>query len=209
MFLEGPRCSSLDIDHNLDTKEKDNLTPELTQLAFNSQSKNSDKSPHETVEDFFLINDSTTVATELPVFINPEEIEEIDVDDPITGHIDLVQIRYDDLYILDYKPNLNRPERHASQLQLYIRRASLEGKKESFDSYTRKRYKSARPSRGIKNSSSHSNQVLMIPEDKIHTAVSAGLSPRIKGCNPANSTDTATTNSDDCYTYFNFTSEIF
>ena len=118
MFLEGPRCSSLDIDHNLETKEKDNLTTELTQLAFNSQPKNSDKSPHETVQDFFLINDSTTVCTELPVFINPKETD-IDVADPITGHIDLIQIRYDNLYILDYKPNLNRPERHESQLQLY------------------------------------------------------------------------------------------
>ena len=134
MFLEGPRCSSLDITHNLETKEKDNLTTELTQLAFNSQPKNSDKSPHETVEDFFLLNDSTTVCTELPVFINPKELRSscsqnsdsarpketsLDVDEPITGHIDLIQIRYDDLHILDYKPNLNRPERHASQLQLY------------------------------------------------------------------------------------------
>ena len=118
MFLSGPRCSSLNVDYNLEAKEKDNLTTELTQLAFNSQTKNSDKSPHNTVEDFFLINDSTTVATELPVFINPQDTE-IDVDEPITGHIDLVQIRYDNLYILDYKPNLNRPERHASQLQLY------------------------------------------------------------------------------------------
>jgi len=119
MFLEGPRCSSLEIDHDLETEEKDNITPELTQLAFNSQPKNSKKSPHNTVEDFFLINDSTTVAIELPVFINPKEFEEVNLDEPITGHIDLVQIRYDNLYILDYKPNLNKPERHASQLQLY------------------------------------------------------------------------------------------
>jgi len=118
IFLSGPRCSSLDINHNPDTKEKDNLTTELTQLAFNSQPKNSNKSPHETVEEFFLINDSSTVCTELPVFINPKETD-IDVDEPITGHIDLVQIRYDDLHILDYKPNLNKPERHASQLLLY------------------------------------------------------------------------------------------
>jgi len=53
------------------------------------------------------------------VFINPREFEKVDVDEPITGHIDLVQIRYDDLHILDYKPNLNSLERHASQLQLY------------------------------------------------------------------------------------------
>ncbi len=118
MFLSGPRCSSLDVDHNLEAKEKDNTIPDLTQLAFNSQPKNTDKSHHETVEDFFLINDSNTVATELPVFINPKETD-IDVDDPITGHIDLIQIEYENFYILDYKPNLNKPERHASQLQLY------------------------------------------------------------------------------------------
>jgi len=79
MFLEGPRCSSLDIESKTEIKEKDNLVSKLTQLAFNSQPKNSDKSPHETVEDFFLINDSTTVWTELPVFINPQETE-IEVD---------------------------------------------------------------------------------------------------------------------------------
>jgi len=101
MFLEGPRCSSLDIESKTEIKEKNNLVSKLTQLAFNSQPKNSDESSHETVEDFFLINDSKTVATELPVFINPKETD-IDVYEPITGHIDLVQIKYDNLYILDY-----------------------------------------------------------------------------------------------------------
>ncbi len=101
MFLKGPRCSSLDIDHNPNIEQKYNLTPNLTQLAFNSQPKNSKKTPHEIVGDFFLINDSSTVATELPVFINPKETS-LDIDEPITGHIDLIQIRYDNLYILDY-----------------------------------------------------------------------------------------------------------
>ncbi|MFW5928712.1 MAG: PD-(D/E)XK nuclease family protein [Thermoplasmatota archaeon] len=118
MFLKGPRCSSTDIDQDPTPEEKDSLTTELTQLAFNSQPKNTNKSPHEIVEEFFLINDSTTVCTELPVFINPKETE-IDVDEPITGHIDLIQIRYKDLYVLDYKPNLNNPKKHGSQLQLY------------------------------------------------------------------------------------------
>jgi len=118
MFLKGPRCSSTEIDQDPNTEGKDNLTPELTQLAFNSQPKNSNRSPHEIVEEFFLINDSSTVCTELPVFINTDEVD-LDINEPITGHIDLIQIRYDDLYILDYKPNLNNPERHASQLQLY------------------------------------------------------------------------------------------
>jgi len=134
MFLSGPRCSSLNIDHNTKPKKKNNISPELTCLALNSQPKNTKKSPHEIVQDFFMINDSTTVATELPVFIRPQELRssysqnsdsahpneaDLEVDEPITGHIDLIQIRYEDLYILDYKPNLNHPERHASQLALY------------------------------------------------------------------------------------------
>jgi len=153
MFLSGPRCSSLNIDHDTNIEEKDNITPNLTQLAFDSQPKNSNRSPHEIVEEFFLINDSTTVATELPVFINPKELGSIDsqnsdsarpketsldVDEPITGHIDLIQIRYKDLYILDYKPNLNNPDNYTSQLRLY--------------------------KKAVQRRTS-------IPEDKIHTAV--------------------------------------
>ena len=118
MFLSGPRCSSLEIDHDTNIEEKENITTELTRLALGSEPKNSKRSPHEIVQDFFLINDSSTVATELPVFINPKETS-LDVDDPITGHIDLIQIRYKDLYILDYKPNLNNPDNYTSQLRLY------------------------------------------------------------------------------------------
>lgn len=77
------------------------------------------QSAHETVEQSFLINDSTTICSELPVFINPKEMPSLDIDSPLTRHIDLIQIRYDNLYILDYKPNLRHPEQYASQLQLY------------------------------------------------------------------------------------------
>ncbi len=118
MFLKGPRCSATEIEHKTEPVEKSNISPALTRLALNSQPNNSKRSPHEVVEHFFLINDSTTVATELPVFINNSETS-LNIDEPITGHIDIVQIRFDDLYILDYKPNLNRPEKCASQLQLY------------------------------------------------------------------------------------------
>jgi len=118
LFLSGPRCSSTQITKNLKAVKKESIAPELTLLALNSQPKNSKRSPHEIVEHFFLINDSTTVATELPVFTSPNETS-LNIDEPITGHIDIVQIRYDNLYILDYKPNLNHPEHYASQLALY------------------------------------------------------------------------------------------
>lgn len=117
MFLSGPRASSMEIDHNIKPKQKDSIVTELARLALTTQQKN--KSTHETIEHFFLINDSTTVCSELPVFINPKEIDSIKIDSPLTGHIDLVQIRYKNLYILDYKPNLRHPEQYISQLQLY------------------------------------------------------------------------------------------
>ena len=117
MFLSGPRASSITINHNTTLKQKDSIAPELTRLALTTQHKS--QSAHETVEQFFLINDSTTVCSELPIFINPREMPSLDIDSPLTGHIDLIQIRYDSLYILDYKPNLRHPEQYASQLQLY------------------------------------------------------------------------------------------
>ena len=117
MFLSGPRASSTEIYHILKPKQKNSIIPKLAKLAVATSQK--PKSAHETVEHFFLINDSTTICSELPVFINPKEIDSLNIDIPLTGHIDLIQIKYDKLFILDYKPNLRHPEQYASQLQLY------------------------------------------------------------------------------------------
>ncbi|MFW6120064.1 MAG: PD-(D/E)XK nuclease family protein [Petrotogales bacterium] len=117
MFLSGPRASSTEFEHNIKPKQKDSIIPELTRLALTTSQKS--KSAHETIEQFLLINDSNTICTELPVFLNPDEIDTINLDTPLTGHIDLVQIRYGKLYILDYKPNLRHPEQFGSQLLLY------------------------------------------------------------------------------------------
>lgn len=113
MFLEGPRMSTYNMDLKYNIKPIDNNLPRLTKLALE---RSSDPSPHNSVESFFLINDSSTVATELPVFLNPKEIG---TDVPMTGHIDILQARYGKLYVLDYKPNLNHPEHFSSQLHLY------------------------------------------------------------------------------------------
>ena len=41
--------------------------------------------------------------------INPKEINLLKINTPLTGHIDLIQIRNKKIYILDYKPNLFPP----------------------------------------------------------------------------------------------------
>jgi len=97
-------------------KEKYNLANKLANLALNLA--NSNKQRHEVIQKFMLINDSTTIATEIPVYltqddllyflsrgfsINPKEYKT-----PITGHIDFLQIRNNLIYILDYKPEASK-----------------------------------------------------------------------------------------------------
>ena len=79
---------------------------------------------HEAVEEFFIANDSTTVAVEIPVYIKPDEAPELQLKEPLTGHIDLLQFRNGRIFILDYKPDQD-PAASATQLQLYKKALSL------------------------------------------------------------------------------------
>ncbi len=75
-----------------------------------------------------LINGSTTIATEIPVYLTNDNIKyfrergfSINLENyrtPIVGHIDLIQIRNGFVNILDYKPNANKTEA-VQQLTLY------------------------------------------------------------------------------------------
>ena len=117
IFLSGPRASQMMIDKKIKTKQKKSIAPKLTRLALSAKNKN--QSAHDAVEQFFLYNDSSTVCTELPVFLNPKETNLFDIETPLTGHIDLIQIRNKKVYIMDYKPNLNHPEKFTGQLTAY------------------------------------------------------------------------------------------
>lgn len=118
MFLRGPRASSTRIRRISKVIEIPSNVPEMTRLALASRPRSDKFEPHDVVENFFLVNDSSTVATELPVFLLPEETD-IDIQEPLTGHIDMVQVRFGKVHILDYKPNLNDPKKHVDQLILY------------------------------------------------------------------------------------------
>jgi transposase-like protein len=117
MFMEGPRASTFKMDKDLVAVEtKDDVTS-LCKLALERSSH--PDSAHTSVEDFFLTNDDITVCTELPVFLNPSELPGIGLRKPLTGHIDIVQVRTDGVWVLDYKPNLNDPNKYSSQMFLY------------------------------------------------------------------------------------------
>ncbi len=92
---------------------RQNLANDLAALGLLMARRNKDR--HSCVQDFMLANDSCTVACEVPVYLTGEEISAYrsksffitipQVVKPITGHIDVVQIRNGFIHHLDYKPD--------------------------------------------------------------------------------------------------------
>ncbi|GAF78622.1 unnamed protein product [marine sediment metagenome] len=95
---------------------KNNLANKLAELALNLTKNNKER--HKTIQNFFLINDSTTIATEIPVYLTNDDIKyfkkrnfKINIENyrtPVTGHIDILQIRNGLIHILDYKPDASK-----------------------------------------------------------------------------------------------------
>ncbi len=83
---------------------------------------------HPMIEEFMLTCDAKTIAIEIPVYLQRQELEYFQkkgfflpiepADTPITGHIDVVQIRNGKIYILDYKPEAKKIN-PVNQLILY------------------------------------------------------------------------------------------
>ncbi|MCX6665890.1 MAG: hypothetical protein NT038_07545 [Euryarchaeota archaeon] len=72
---------------------------------------------------FLLINDTATIACEVPVWY-----WEKNLDTGITGHIDLLQVRNNLVYILDYKPDATKEKKAPSQLYHYATALSFRTK---------------------------------------------------------------------------------
>jgi len=94
------------------------------------QTVENNKLRHEILQEFMLVNDSVTVACEIPILLDYDDILhykntlafevplEIKEDQRITGHIDIVQIRNGQIHILDYKPSAKKAK-PVAQLTIY------------------------------------------------------------------------------------------
>lgn len=114
----GQRASQLKFNHlNIKIINKNNQSNELAKLALNLAATNNQR--HQKLQDFMLINDSTTIATEIPIYLTNWDAGYYrnqkgfifplsNYKTPITGHIDILQIRNGLLHILDYKPEANK-----------------------------------------------------------------------------------------------------
>ena len=129
LFRTGLRASDVHGKFDLGTvsiREKTNHATRTATLALQAVSRRIMR--HETLQRFMLATDSVTVATEVPVYLTPEDLSHfrredgfhipIAMDAVLTGHIDFLQIRNGAVHILDYKPNATK-EKPIEQLMFY------------------------------------------------------------------------------------------
>ena len=111
IFRENERCSQLPIKIKTRKEGRYNHACKLAELSL--KACNNNKERHPVVENFMLINDSSTIACEVPVWF-----WEKNLDLGMSGHINLLQIRNNRIYVMDFKPGAKREKdiKVASQL---------------------------------------------------------------------------------------------
>ncbi len=100
--------------------KKNNYATKLADIALSITNNNKER--HNIIENFMLINDTATIATEIPIYLKENEAKEITknkITTNLTGHIDILQIRYHKIYLLDYKPEPINIKQTINQLRLY------------------------------------------------------------------------------------------
>lgn len=120
-FDSGPRSSSLkmDIDSNI-SEEKGH---EVCLLAKEALKWGKYKTSHSNVEVFMLSFDKNTIGVEVPIWLHPEEFdgfEEFFEDKhPLTGHIDVIRVEEERIWVWDYKPNADKEKYASTQTYFY------------------------------------------------------------------------------------------
>lgn len=121
---ENYRSSELNFeDVNVKIFKKDNHALKLAEFALHCATTNKER--HNILQDFMLINDSITIACEVPVYLLKDELSKFKLFNKIndlnciTGHIDIIQSKFGKIYLLDYKPNASKENRQKVISQLF------------------------------------------------------------------------------------------
>jgi len=120
-FEVGKRCSEPLFEIQVNTKKQVNLACKMAEFALLVAKENIQR--HKIVERFMVINDNATIACEVPVWYWDKKFNT-----GITGHIDMIQLRNNLVYIVDYKPNASKDKNAANQLYHYASALSYRAK---------------------------------------------------------------------------------
>ena len=122
-FFSGPRSSSLKFKLPVDLIEVPGH--EMSVMARHGLRENQDRfnSNHPRVQMYLLENDNKTLAMEVPLWVQNHEfdryVETFRTIEPLTGHIDLLRVDDEKIWIWDYKPNANKEKYAATQVYMY------------------------------------------------------------------------------------------
>lgn len=122
-FEKGPRGSRLKFKLPLDLRQA--TGHEVCSLTKHGLEENHErfKSNHSKVQLFMLEKDNNTVAVEVPIWLESKELKDFktifNTDEPLTGHIDVLRVENNKVWVWDYKPNAQKEEFAMTQTYFY------------------------------------------------------------------------------------------
>lgn len=108
--------------------ERRNAAVEMAHFVIPTVARNVERHPR--LQEFMLLNDSVTVAIEVPIYLTAADLAHftkmlgfavpltLELGGTITGHIDILQVRGGMIHILDYKPDAKH-DKPVEQLMVY------------------------------------------------------------------------------------------
>lgn len=122
LFQGSPRVSKGCWDFKINPT--DDRFHGIVDIARKSAEYKNLKNNHENLEKYFLQNDIESIASEVPVWLEPIDLKNyydiFKTNECLTGHIDLVKVCADsNIWIWDYKPNAFREIGASNQVYLY------------------------------------------------------------------------------------------
>ena len=120
LFNKGPRSSQMDLSHNLTVEE---TTHPISQFARMGLESNYYDDNHMNVQMFMLGYDRGTFAMEVPIWLSQDDAEGytniLETEEALTGHIDILRLEEDTIWIWDYKPKAHTEKTAHFQVALY------------------------------------------------------------------------------------------
>jgi hypothetical protein len=120
-------CSRCKVNLNID---KEHTTEhDIIRLAKQSRGYTKLQSSHENLQKFFLDKDHYSIATEIPLWVEPTEFSDYKIIfstmEALTGHIDLLRIKDGKIEVWDYKPMAYNEKYAETQVFLYALMLSI------------------------------------------------------------------------------------